>query len=193
IRDYRGFPVIAAAYRLDDCENVFFAEAEALRKGLELAKSLDIEDLYIEGDSTEVINRVKGAIHVKNPSKDAKIGVIKQELEQSFNFRKIELVNRDANKVADALGNIASHGKSWIPKGGRIWNKQDFPGSFPDRVLSCVKEDIDGTNLSLMWRSVRMMRAPGRPGVVIPINVFAKNPMLYFQNLRASRPIEEIF
>ncbi|GAB4840149.1 hypothetical protein Ancab_020912 [Ancistrocladus abbreviatus] len=42
-------------------------------------------------------------------------------------------------------------------------------------------------------RSVRMMRAPGREGVVIPRNVFARNPMLYFQNLRAGRPIEEIF
>ncbi|GAB4840148.1 hypothetical protein Ancab_020911 [Ancistrocladus abbreviatus] len=42
-------------------------------------------------------------------------------------------------------------------------------------------------------RSVRMMRAPGRRGFVIPRNVFARSPKLYFQNLRAGRPIEEIF
>ncbi|GMH01809.1 hypothetical protein Nepgr_003648 [Nepenthes gracilis] len=42
-------------------------------------------------------------------------------------------------------------------------------------------------------RSVRMMRAPGRGGTLIPRNIFARNPKLYFQNLHAGRSIEEIF
>ena len=104
IRDSQGEFVIAAAYNLDKSYphkcNVAITEAEALRKGLILARQKKLSISLIKGDNTEVIDRVLGKS--KSEAKSPLTEII-QEIKTHIKLAKIEIVDRKANKVADKL------------------------------------------------------------------------------------------
>lgn len=110
IRDSQGELVIAAAYNLEesysDYCNVAIAEAEALKEGLILARQNNLSISRIKGDSKEVIDHVLGKSLIRAATSPFLIKII-QEIKRYIQLEKIEIeieiVDREANKVADKL------------------------------------------------------------------------------------------
>ncbi|GAB2274555.1 hypothetical protein Dimus_039093 [Dionaea muscipula] len=145
IRDDTGSPVVAASYRLNRF-NVSMAEAEALLKGLELAKRLNnIRYLYIEGDSKEVIDRARGVIDRARGLNSSEITILISEVRSKmrlyFEEYEIEHVSNEANKVADALAYLGA--KRANEPEELIWYKEEL-ASLPRHV----KELIDSEKAS---------------------------------------------
>lgn len=118
----RGNPGISGAgaviYHLDDeiwCESAFVgtnttnncAEYTGLILGLEQAKTLNIKQLKVEGDSLLVINQMKGIYKCKS---DNLFILYEQAKKLTSHFEKIEFVHilRNKNKRADELSNIGA-------------------------------------------------------------------------------------
>ncbi|GMH01808.1 hypothetical protein Nepgr_003647 [Nepenthes gracilis] len=135
IRDSNGSLVVAAAYNLSR-QNISVAEAEALRKGLQLAKQRKIKNLSIEGDSTEVIDRVLGHIDTKRSESGIYpiIEGIKKEM-QGLCFR-IKHIPSAHNTVAHELANIGA--KDQVQK---IW---DCASDLPSKVAQQIEKDRNG-------------------------------------------------
>lgn len=83
-----------------------YAEYNGLIKGLEHAISLDIKELYVQGDSKIVINQVQDIYRVNC---DKLKPLYKQviNLKKKFNFINFEHIYRRDNIYADSLVNQA--------------------------------------------------------------------------------------
>lgn len=116
IRNKQGDLVVAAAYNLDNLYpnqfHVAIAEAIAWRNGLKLANSKRIKLDIIKGDNQEVIMRVLGQER-KAPGVSYLTEIIREIQEalhkQSIDPRtQVELIGREANKVANELASLGS-------------------------------------------------------------------------------------
>ncbi|KAK9821101.1 hypothetical protein WJX81_004150 [Elliptochloris bilobata] len=88
------------------------AEYRGLVAGLEAARDLGVRRLRVMGDSLLVVNQMKGSWQVLNAGlqplhKEA------TELSRGFDEFTIGHMPREANKVADALSNVAMDGAGW--------------------------------------------------------------------------------
>ncbi|XP_057543121.1 uncharacterized protein LOC130821391 [Amaranthus tricolor] len=149
IRDSQGEFVIAAAYNLDKSYphkcNVAITEAEALRKGLILARQKKLSISLIKGDNTEVIDRVLGKS--KSEAKSPLTEII-QEIKTHIKLAKIEIVDRKANKVADKLA-------YW---GTRLQHDLIYTRyvDLPSQVADLIRQDKalndgEGSSNSMAW------------------------------------------
>ncbi|GMH01807.1 hypothetical protein Nepgr_003646 [Nepenthes gracilis] len=140
IRDSNGSLVVAAAYKLSR-ENISVAEAEALRKGLQLAKQYwKIKNLSIEGDSMEVIDRVLGHMDTKRSESGIYpiIADIKKEMQRPC-FR-IKHIRSEHNTVANELANIGAR------LGPEDQDQKTWACAFnlPSKVAKLIEKDRNG-------------------------------------------------
>ena len=86
------------------------SEYEVLLKGLELAKSLRVETILIQGDSPLIINQVNGMCEAKESRKKKYLNKVKQLVKK---FKEVSFVqlSREENMEADALAKAASAGE----------------------------------------------------------------------------------
>jgi|SRR6185437_12966314 len=82
------------------------AEYNGLIIGLELAISLKIDSLLIQGDSKLVIEQVSGNWKVKNPELQLLYEAV-MRLIKEFDCLKIQYIPRKNNSIADFLANKA--------------------------------------------------------------------------------------
>jgi ribonuclease HI len=81
-----------------------FAEYTGLLAGLQMAQALNVENIFIQGDSNLVVNQVAGKWKVEN--KDLKdLHAIVHSMFTTFKFVGIKHVYREKNKLADAITN----------------------------------------------------------------------------------------
>ena len=83
------------------------AEYEALLKELELAKSLKVESIVIQGDSQLIINQVNGVCEAKEDRMKRYLDKVKR-LVKKFKEANFVQVPREENMDADALAKAAS-------------------------------------------------------------------------------------
>ena len=85
------------------------AKYEALLKGLELAKSLGVESVVVQGDSQLIINQVNGRCEAKEDRMKKYLSKVKQLVKK---FKEVSFVQlpREENMEADALAKVASVG-----------------------------------------------------------------------------------
>jgi len=82
------------------------AEYLSLIKGLELALHSDIKAIHVEGDSSLIINQMKGTNKV-NAKNLIPLHTQAKELEKKFHYIDYKHVKREFNKEADKLANMA--------------------------------------------------------------------------------------
>ena len=82
------------------------AEYLSLIKGLELALHSDINAIHVEGDSSLIINQMKGTNKV-NAKNLIPLHTQAKELEKKFHYIDYKHVKREFNKEADKLANMA--------------------------------------------------------------------------------------
>lgn len=82
------------------------AEYLSLIKGLELALHSDINTIHVEGDSSLIINQMKGTNKV-NAKNLIPLHTQAKELEKKFHYIDYKHVKREFNKEADKLANMA--------------------------------------------------------------------------------------
>ena len=87
------------------------AEYEVLLKGLELAKSLRVKTILIQGDSPLIINQVNGMCEAKESRKKKYLNKVKQLVKK---FKEVSFVQllREENMEADALAKAALAGEA---------------------------------------------------------------------------------
>ena len=86
-------------------------EYEALLKGLELAESLEVKSILVQGDSQLVIGQVNGTYEAKEEQIKEYLNKLRH-LVKKFKEASLVQVPREENMKADALANEASANES---------------------------------------------------------------------------------
>ena len=83
------------------------AEYKVLLKGLELAKSVGVESIIVQGDSQLIINQVNGICEAKEDHMKRYLDMVKW-LVKKFKEADFVQVPKEENMEADALVKVAS-------------------------------------------------------------------------------------
>ncbi|XP_075645336.1 uncharacterized protein LOC142616348 [Castanea sativa] len=113
------------------------AEYKALLKGLELAKSLRVESVWVKRDSQLVINQVNGMSEAKEDRMKRYLSKVKQ-LVQKFKEASFVQLPREENMKADALAKAAS--------AGGIMDECDKIQYMPSIDLPEIQQIVGGEN-----------------------------------------------
>lgn len=106
--------ILRYAYHLSEPRTNNEAEYEALIVGLELAISMEVEQIHVFGDSQLILNQVSGVFKVLNP-KLLKYHKYAMELLGRIPVVRLSRIPRGDNTMADALAKIA---KELFSRGG---------------------------------------------------------------------------
>ncbi|XP_050377696.1 uncharacterized protein LOC126794942 [Argentina anserina] len=131
LRNSKGEPICAFVSKaLGD--DIFLVELWAIWRGLVLASSLGIKELWVESDSLSVVK----TINRDQPYSFKASSCLKHiwELLKKFDKHRVSHSWRETNRAADHLAKMVLSDSDIV-----LW-----PGDFPDTLNKIIKEDAEG-------------------------------------------------
>ncbi|KAF7825347.1 uncharacterized protein G2W53_016511 [Senna tora] len=106
IRNWSGRVLAASVLKIPSSKAIELLEAEAVKRGMEMAIRLGIQKAMVEGECLGIMNFLQSNVSILSP-----LGTVLNNIKslvQAFSFVSFKWIPRDANQVANKLAQLGS-------------------------------------------------------------------------------------